>query len=257
LKDPLTLPNTRKLAVGNVHACAVSGGGSLSCWGANESGQAAPSSKLGIVGPTSSILSEVIDVAVGLRHTCAVTRDRGVVCFGDNHLGQLGSAQPLSDATVPISGITPTATAIAAGLTVSCALTAAGTVFCWGNLDGQAAPQAAYQVSGLPSSVIQLAAGGDRVCALLADRRVACWKGYRAPPKLVPETEGSVEVAVGDEHACARDARGRVRCWGSNDFGQLGVEVRVNRTEITPPHSCPQVSYQIIPSWDEAQEVGF
>lgn len=256
LRTPTSLPDARQVAVGSAHACAVGNDDSLRCWGANESGQAAGKADPGWVSSPALVLSGVADVAVGLRHTCAVVRDRGVVCFGDNHLGQLGPGTPTDAAgMVSVSGISPAPTKVVAALVDTCALTAAGTVFCWGALDRAQVPRQAYQVVGFQTPALQLAAGGDRVCALLSDRTVACWRGYQAIPTPVPGTEGSVEVAVGDDHGCVRNADGNVRCWGSNEFGQLGLDAKVTRDEIRPPHSCPQVTYAVESRWDTPQDV--
>jgi len=248
----VTFSAVRRIAVGSSHACALGTDGSLRCWGANESGQVVGKEVVGEVSPPQEILNGVTDVAVGLRHTCAALIDHRVLCFGDNPLGSASDS-----GLVEVSGITSSVKQLAASFRDTCALTEAGSVFCWGAAIGPDSAQPPYQVTGLHGAVLQLAAGGDRVCALVADQGVSCWRGYQAPPIAVPNTAGSVELAVGDAHGCVRRPDGAVRCWGSNELGQAGALVRTTRSEITPPKSCPQVTYEVQNQVEAAEDVSW
>ena len=77
---------------------------------------------------------------------------------------------------VAVAGLPGTVTAVAAGGAHTCALTATGAVFCWGdNSFGQlgngstALGLAPVAVVGLEKGVQAIAAGSGHSCALLAD----------------------------------------------------------------------------------------
>lgn len=254
LRYRLDVPGVRKVVVGSAHACAIGEDDTLSCWGANESGQALGKPILADVAAPSRVLSGVVDVALGLRQTCAVTRDRGVLCFGENTHGLLGAKTADAQGMTPIAGSLGSKQVVI-GFTNACALSAAGAVTCWGGLDEEQRPRLAHAVGGLGSAVLQLAAGGNHTCALLSNGRVSCWLGADSAPSQVQGAEDSTELALGEEHACVRNASGRVRCWGSNEYGQAGLDIRVDRTEVTPPHSCPQVSYKVQDEVTAAEDV--
>ena len=137
-----------------------------------------------------------------------------------------------------------TATAIAAGRDHTCALTNAGTVWCWGSdYSGQLGDGGAntdqpipVPVSGFSSGVTAIAAGGDHTCAIADRGGVWCW-GYnalgqvgdgsgvriRSVPVAVPGLDSGVTaIAAGRFFTCALTDRGAVRCWGSDSDGQLG-----------------------------------
>ena len=78
------------VAAGSGHACAVSSGGQVWCWGSNAYGQLGDGSVLAsgpgeVAGITTGRL-----LASGWRHTCAALDGGGVKCWGDNGLGRLG-----------------------------------------------------------------------------------------------------------------------------------------------------------------------
>ncbi len=79
------------VAGGGNHTCVVGADGSVTCFGANDSGQlgAKPSARgLFAVGvPPASA------VTAGFAHTCALLEDGGIQCWGANDRGQLGTGQ--------------------------------------------------------------------------------------------------------------------------------------------------------------------
>jgi alpha-tubulin suppressor-like RCC1 family protein len=123
----------QSVGAGVSHACAIGSGSKMWCWGSDWFGQigdgkqqaSAPVSGVGLASP--------IAVGGGVAHTCALSGD-ALFCWGANSSGQLGvgmaSAGELKPAVVP--GLTAVQQ-LAVGGTHSCAQTADGTVYCWGN----------------------------------------------------------------------------------------------------------------------------
>jgi alpha-tubulin suppressor-like RCC1 family protein len=118
-------PGVVAIATGNNYSCAVTRWTTVACWG-----NAGPV-PVGVLGT-----SGVVSVAVGFSHSCALMSDGGVECWGANYYGQLGDGTTTdSDMPVAVTGLSSGVVAIAAGGDHTCALTAAGSVQCWGAND--------------------------------------------------------------------------------------------------------------------------
>jgi alpha-tubulin suppressor-like RCC1 family protein/uncharacterized RDD family membrane protein YckC len=112
----------------------------------------------------------------------------------------------------------------------TCALTAGGTVECWGGA-GTSGAENILRVS----DAIELAAGGQHSCVITRGGGVKCW-GYNSNGQLGDGTtdathdtavevkglpRGATALAGGYSHTCAV-VGGEVWCWGDNSDGQLG-----------------------------------
>lgn len=82
------------MAVGSAHACGITTGSELFCWGANTYG------KLGVGSTVSTIAPLRVDgghhwvaVSAGGNFTCGIARSEGIFCWGWNALGQLGNGK--------------------------------------------------------------------------------------------------------------------------------------------------------------------
>ena len=175
-----------KVAAANMRACAVHGGGRVSCFGELYSyGDPAP--------PARAItriddIRDAVDIASSVYHDCVLHKRGTVSCW----VGR-SETEWLPDGRAPKS-IRYVASAsrdmgldkvvqIVAGNQHHCALTSTGVVRCWG--DNPYAEAIAWQpVPQLPDDVVELAAGS--------------------------------------EHTCARTRGGAVTCWGDDIWGQLG-----------------------------------
>jgi alpha-tubulin suppressor-like RCC1 family protein len=142
---------------------------------------------------------------------------------------------------------------VATGRRHTCAIDAAGAVWCWGlNVDWQvkagepAVVVDPVKIDTLPAAAVQIAAGRSVSCARLVDGSVWCWGNNNngeigvgtfverlAPTPVDLGGDRAVDVEVGAFHVCIRRESDRsVMCWGSNRVSELGV---ASPTEVASP----------------------
>lgn len=184
-------------------------------------------------------------LCAGGRHACAI-RDDGLWCWGDNESGRLGTgAEPdvqLAAARVPAE---VAYREVDCGAAHTCALDAAGAVFCWGRNDRGQLGQGDDVARGLPTRVslpgpaLHLGSGENHVCAVLMDSRLVCWghnsegqlgldDAFDAPavmpvPTLVGTEDDWSWVAGHQGQGCGLRGQGLLFCWGRNSTSQLGL----------------------------------
>jgi len=146
------------------HTCALRAGGTVHCWGADNSGQlgdAAHTNGTGVPTPVQvSGITSAVQISAGHFHNCALLADSTVQCWGKargwpydgsgNNLGdsasavdsetpvvvkmgQVSATDASPDATTPLTDVV----AIEAGAYHSCALMRSGAMKCWGQSENR------------------------------------------------------------------------------------------------------------------------
>jgi len=263
------------LAGGFFHTCALTGAGTVKCWGVNDYGQLGDGTR-GNIRPSPvdvAGLSGVGAIEGGDVHTCALLTTGGVKCWGWNFFGQLGDGTTADSSTpVDVFGLS-NALALTSGIDHNCVVTASGATKCWGwNFAGQLGdgtttdrptPGDVVGLTGTPSS---LTAGGAHTCALVGGA-AECWGRNNAgqvgdgtagnirpsPTDVVGLPAGISAVSVGGDHSCAL-GDGDVFCWGRNLEGQLGDGTTANRSlpvavaDAKPPTPTPTRTATVTPT---------
>ena len=238
------------IAVGGYHACALSSDGRVFCWGQNLDGQLGDGTRTERHRPieVTGLPGGVTAITAGLSHTCALTSAGEVWCWGSNSYRQLGDgATASSSVPVRVPGLVGSGVrAIAAGATLTCAITATRAAVCWG-LGGRLGDGTTrdsgvpVQVVGLASGVQAIVAAGLHACALTGTFGVVCW-GLSSQGQLgngsttgswVPvEVSGLQGVAAGIFtgywHTCAATTDDALKCWGVDGNGEFGDGRRTN-----------------------------
>jgi alpha-tubulin suppressor-like RCC1 family protein len=132
---------TTHLGASQHNTCAIAVGGRMYCWGDNwhnQVGNGIGRDHFSTPQPVANAPS-FTRVGVGGDHACAATATGEAWCWGDNSRGQLGyfNQHDYNPAT-RIPGELVFTTVAGGGWDHSCALTTAGSIYCWGwNQKGQ------------------------------------------------------------------------------------------------------------------------
>lgn len=239
--------NLLGLAAGAFHTCGLTESGTARCWGSGFYGQlgngelafnsAAPVDvcKSGTtVDGSCELLTRIVAISAAGWNTCALLDTGEAVCWGENGYGQVGNgiidyvwhgategfANPVpvcesgrgNDCT-PLTDLV----SIEVGLNHSCAMTAQGTLKCWGLNEAGQLGDGTQESGGCEHPDYIDPTYGDARCRLLPVD--VCDYG-NGPGCAV--LQGVRSVTLGERHSCAVTSQGQVRCWGANNFGQLG-----------------------------------
>jgi alpha-tubulin suppressor-like RCC1 family protein len=138
-------------------------------------------------------------ISAGQSHSCGISVDSIAWCWGDGRNGQLGTGRrEVVRFPQRVSGDTRFAD-IATGGSFTCARTAGGQVYCWGN-----------------------------------ERTVPGWPHQAEGPALVRLPEPATSLAVGRRHACTITTNGTASCWGWNVDGETGIGTSGIAQSIVP-----------------------
>lgn len=246
---------------GWLSTCGVSTAGEAYCWGDNAAGQLGDGTTRNR--STPGLVSggiPFVSVSAGSHFSCGLAADGLAYCWGLNRNGQLGTATdgacpegvtegPASCSTVPVPVVRGlTFTALSAGGSHACALTADQLAYCWGSNgsgqlgDGTTADRFApvAVAGGLRFATVNagFTSWGGRAglsCGTTINGEVYCWGtggaalgyGSGTGPELcghascstVPTRVASdltfATVKAGHWHACALTTGGDAHCWGN------------------------------------------
>jgi alpha-tubulin suppressor-like RCC1 family protein len=193
--------------------------------------------------------------------TLMVAADNGIATFGSLSLDRAGEGYTLvaTSASLPIATsatfsvvVLPASLVIAsvtAGFYHTCALTAAGAAYCWGdNYEGQVGVgdtasqwiKPVLSVSGV--SFAAVTAGDFHTCGLTPAGAAYCWgenlfgaigdgsTTNRSSPVPVAGGLSFVALSAGDAQTCGVSATGAAYCWGYNGNGGLGDGTTTDRS---------------------------
>jgi alpha-tubulin suppressor-like RCC1 family protein len=248
----VTIPGgepVKQVAAGRDHSCALTTGGKVFCWGKNEFGQLGNGTVRNSSATPVAVKSGVTfrAISAGSTHTCALGTDNAAYCWGDNLSGAVGSTMYQAEPTpVDIDRGRYGFAQIVAGGNTTCALTAQGEAYCWGeNRHGQAGvgnrderiPIGRKAQRDVRFSNLML--GERHACGLSRSGEsgdLFCWgdnalgqlgNGASADPRgltvptQVQAVERFVSIATGASHTCGVAQDGGVYCWGDNSRKQL------------------------------------
>ncbi|MBI4544215.1 MAG: Ig-like domain-containing protein [Gemmatimonadetes bacterium] len=184
----------------------------------------------------------------GYFHTCGILPGGAPVCWGLNTSGQRGSdpnAPPCcAPAVYPVMGGLVVVSVSAGGGPArahTCALTAGGAAFCWGDNSAGQLGDSTTTSSARPVMVqgvgnfAAISAGYEHTCGVTRDGEAYCWgknsdgqlgDGTRTPSSRPVRVTGGLRfatVSAGSRHTCGVAAGGEAYCWGDNSQEQLGT----------------------------------
>lgn len=281
---------------GLYHSCAVTVSGAVKCWGDNRNFQ---------VGSWDDVSGELtpyavpgldhgfVDVQTGNSHTCALSASGGVKCWGSNGAHQIGNGMVEFEQRTPadVYGLKSGVIALSAGGDHNCALTADGTVYCWGSGYYNPLGSVPLAIQGL-KGVVAIAASGSSsalpsgrptefTCARMLDGEAKCWGGNergqlgdrtttdRYTPAYVGEPRlRATQISAGGRGACAVITGGAVRCWGEHawsepDFEAEGIPKNVVKLSADvksvargSAHACALTSAGGVKCWGQGGQLG-
>ena len=137
---PAGVGSFKSIASGYRHTCALAPDGTAYCWGENFYGQVGNGSTADVSIPVAVQTGlRFTQIAAGKTHTCAVATDGSVWCWGDNSNGKFGNGSTTSSTLAVrgaiVTGQTLSFASVTAGEVLSCGITTAKAVHCWGNND--------------------------------------------------------------------------------------------------------------------------
>jgi alpha-tubulin suppressor-like RCC1 family protein len=245
-----------QIAPSRLTTCGRLTTGAAYCWGHNQRGEVGnPSVPIGTSSPTPVAVATTLtfrDVAAGWLHACGVEDNGGPAgpahCWGT--AGMVGDGTFIERHTpVPVAGGLQF-TRIFAGALHTCALTASGAAYCWGqNTSGELGngSPSTTELSPVPvtgglgfamiAPSVNFTAPGDYTCAITLAGKAYCWGANHAgqlgdgttTDRLVPTavltSEIFVAIGTGESFTCGMTAARKVFCWGSNAQGEMGSGV--------------------------------
>jgi alpha-tubulin suppressor-like RCC1 family protein len=254
------------IAVGQLHTCGLDMNGDAFCWGNGATGQLGTGSGGSLVPAPVQGGLKFTKIAAGSGTTCALDMAGEAYCWGRNDLGQLGTG-PTGAGHIGDQRAVPAPVGaplkgrqlqqIVTWAAKVCALTPAGSAYCWGNNSiGEVGSPTTEQCYGQkPCSTVPLpvsggakfttlAASNFAVCGITTNSESRCWGMdyehlFGSLPSVVPECpaagavngcttipvpgpNGLVTLTGALSNYCGLKSDGFAYCWGGNAGGQRG-----------------------------------
>lgn len=236
------LSQVADVAIGFGHACALTKGNSVWCWGLNRTGQLGTGNKEDLSVPTQVPGIDDATAIYARGDATAIQRTNGEIwIWGSRIIGVEGDPDEF-DSTVPQNRSSvkdfPLHTLSNAGLSHSCMMDANDEGWCWGNGNfGQLgtgdtnASSFPVKIKGL-GPLLALSAGKSHSCALDKAGQVWCWgnnsgralgigEGDNQPEPQKVALDNVTSILAGDHQTCAIKKDGSVWCWGDLRVGRI------------------------------------
>jgi alpha-tubulin suppressor-like RCC1 family protein len=222
--------------------CGVTAAGAAYCWGLNGNGQLGNGTLLDSSTPAAVSGGLTFShISSGGSRTCGITTAGAAYCWGSGPLGNGTTAT--SSVPVAVSG-GQTFTQIEAGgwgwgWGTSCALTASGAAYCWGNNWYGSLGNGTNTDSSVPVAVsgghtfASITIGTAGACGLTTAGAAYCWGHQSVLGLAASGSNASVPIPVGAGHTftslsagnqnvCGVTPGGAVYCWGYGAPALLG-----------------------------------
>lgn len=252
------------VVTGKDFVCNLNYKGRVYCWGKNTHGQFGQGNTTDLeTERTAAYLDmssypafkNIKKLVAGDEHLCALLADGSAICWGrgtEGQVGDNGGVDRLVPTAVNTSGIAgfDGFIDIAAGGNHTCALTADGKAYCWGengngelgnNSTTDALVPAEVDTTALTTSkvFVEIVAGRTHTCGRMIDSHIYCWGnavdgrlgGTYGSDQLTPVSvkigatplKNIVSLYAGRNHSCGLTADGKAMCWGQQSSdGRLG-----------------------------------
>jgi len=223
-------------AAGHGPTCGLTSDSLVFCWG---DAAYASSGYVGATGPVAlpgGVRFATFDA--GDVFGCGLTADGTPQCVGWEAVGRLGNGLSTSGTVfAPVSASTTVKfVALSSGYNHTCALTAAGAAYCWGNDGSGVVNTVPTQVIAAPA-FMSLSAGNFFTCGIATDSTAYCWgenfygtlgigdtTSRVATPTAVAGGLKFIALAAGSTHACGLATDSTAYCWGSTSLGTASAD---------------------------------
>lgn len=260
-----------QVAAGYDHACALSAGGEVYCWGGNTYGQLGQGDTTSRVEPTLVTLNGTASaVFAAFDASCALVSD-ALYCWGYNRENAFAQTQLFVDRTSPTL-VTPAFgtrfVTVAIGQGHLCGISDSGVMQCSGrNTRGElgaalaAQQSASFQQAGDATGWWAVTAGQDLACGLRGgtpgvEGELWCWGANDSGELGLGDTDDrDAPERVGDAlwrsvdgetfDVCATTPTGDMYCAGRVYEGQLGTGDAPDQLEVLTPILDEVASVQV------------
>lgn len=266
------LSGVKQVSGGMSHTCVLMNAtGGVMCWGYNANGELGDSTNTGKTRPVDVWgLSVGVDyLRVGHMHSCVLMQTGGVKCWGYGIYGEIGDGT-FTSKNVPtdVVGLGSGIASIGLGAYLTCAVTDAGELKCWGINDFCQVGDGSTVNKNIPVDITSISLpvrmatpGRADSCVLLENGTVKCWgrndggqlgNGTTTGSCTPVDAMGLVNtstMACQQYHLCAVDDVGTLKCWGWNAYGQLGDGTIARKTIPNTVAGLPSTVDMVATGW--------